>query len=103
MPQTLLPLPTVPMFFGPAVFRTVLERYDIGPGDRFYDDPSAYANKWCETKVHASLLVTHATRGELGVVHYVIERRVPGAGKWQRGAEQKTTQREFRSLVTVLP
>lgn len=98
--------PTAPTrFYGPAVFSNVIARYDIGKGDRFYDSPRAYGEIWKNENpvVHASLVVTYASRGELGAVHYLIEERVPGTSAWKRGEEKITTQREFAELVTILP
>lgn len=92
------------VFVGPAVFQKVFDRFDVGTGDRFYDHPGAYVGPWGESArlVTKSLLVTHATRGELGSVHYVIESRATGSEKWESGPEVVVSQRDFPALVTLL-
>ena len=92
-------------FYGPAVFRNVFDRSDVGAGDRFYSHPDAYKGEWKDAakSVQASLIVSYASRGELGTIHFAVERRVPGTDKWERSSETVTTQREFQLLIELLP
>jgi len=91
-----------PTFVGPAEFRKVFDRFDVGAGDRFYDHPDAYRGPWNPIgNVRASLVVTHATRGELGTVRYVIQMRQP-SGRWKNSEERSTTQRDFPALVSLI-
>lgn len=90
-------------FVGPVVFRSVFDRFDVGTGDRFYDSALAYTAPWSGALlvVRSSLLVTSASRGELGSVQYVIKRLNLKTGNWERSAQAVTTQRDFQLMIDL--
>ncbi len=92
-------------FYGPAVFKNVFDRFDVGAGDRFYGHPDAYRGRWGDARpnVQSSLYVTYASRGELGTIHFVVERPVADSDRWAQSGVTITTQRDFQLLIDLLP
>lgn len=89
------------LFYGPAEFVQVFERFDVGTGDRFYTDPAAWSKEWAACIAHPlkSMVVISASRGKHGSVTYLIE-SWDGAA-WSKGNTSTTTQERFRSLISI--
>lgn len=90
-------------FFVRTQFYPILDRFDIGVGDRFYDDSRAYDMPWSEALAHVrrSLIVTLATRGEIGAIRYQISHW--DGTNWRTDPEAWTTQAEFLQLLRIVP
>jgi len=90
------------MFANPS-FMSVFARYDIGTGDRFYDDPCAWYLPWGEVaeKVRSSLVVLSASSGQFGRVQFQIEFR-QSDGKWGHSKIMTATQAELIKAITLL-
>lgn len=90
-------------FYGREEFRAILERYDIGVGDRFYDRPDAYAKDMAWNEVLKaplrSLIVTYASKGSDGLIRYKIESW--DLTSWSVSDEFGTTQNDFVELIAT--